>query len=385
MAPSRVASSGARTFAWLAVLAIVASACSIGTSAPSATPVPTARPSAVGPGAATPDPNAAATLTQPGAAYGTLRVFVASETTEQVWVLEGAPAQPFAVVAKIPVGKLPHQMAVSPDGRYVAVNNRLGDSTSIIDPIAMKEIVRIKVGKQPHGITFSPDSKTLFVAHERAPFIMRFEVGTWKPLPTLFVGVPQHVLTIGSQRPDLLLFTVTNTAEADDLRAYDLRTNTITKYKVNDVHDAYYTPDQREIWSSSSGFLMAPSDRMVIYDPDTFAVKQEIHLGADHYPFHSMKENQDGMYFMPDKSLMVLSDHKGPALLWVDYRDRKIVAETKGIGGQPFHTTYDPLGGRILLTTHVDGMVNVIDVATKQVVQKIPVPSCHGIVSVGIP
>ena len=35
--------------------------------------------------------------------------------------------------------------------------------------------------------------------------------------------------------------------------------------------------------------------------------------------------------------------------------------------------------------TNVDGMVNVIDVNTKQVVQKIPVPSCHGIVSVGIP
>jgi len=58
----------------------------------------------------------------------------------------------------------------------------------------MKEIVRIKVGRSPHGITFSPDSKTLFVAHERDPLIMRFEVGTWKPLTPLLVGVPQHVL-----------------------------------------------------------------------------------------------------------------------------------------------------------------------------------------------
>jgi YVTN family beta-propeller protein len=91
------------------------------------------------------------------------------------------------------------------------------------------------------------------------------------------------------------------------------------------------------------------------------------------------------MYVMPDQSLMVLSDHKGPSLLWLDYKSRKIVAETKGIGSQPFHTTYDPLGDRLLLTTNVDGMVNVIDVSTKQVIQKVPVPTCHGIAAVGIP
>jgi YVTN family beta-propeller protein len=374
----------ARSFVWLAVLAIVMSSCAIDAAELPATPAPTVVPSEVAlatqtPADTTPVPAAS------GPSYSKLRVFVASENTEQVWVLEGAPKEKFALVAKIPVGKLPHQMAVSPDGKYVAVNNRLGDSTSIIDPIAMKEIVRIKVGKQPHGITFSPDSKTLFVAHERDSFIMRFEVGTWKPLTPLLVGTPQHVLTIGSKRPNLLLYTVTNSTEPDHLRAYDLTTNQIIHFKVQDVHDAYYTPDQSEIWSSSSGFLDKPSDRMVIYDPDTFAVKEEIHLGANHYPFHTTKENQDGMYFMPDKSIMVLSDHKGPSLLWMDVKSRKIVAETKGIGAQPFHTTYDPLGQRILLTTNVDGMVNVIDVNTKLVVQKVPVPTAHGIASVGIP
>ncbi len=375
----------ARSFVWLAVLAIVMSSCAIDAAELPATPAPTVAPSEVALATATPAAVATATPVPSGPSYSKLRVFVASENTEQVWVLEGAPKEKFALVAKIPVGKLPHQMAVSPDGKYIAVNNRLGDSTSIIDPIAMKEIVRIKVGKQPHGITFSPDSKTLFVAHERDTFIMRFEVGTWKPLAPLLVGTPQHVLTIGSKRPNLLLYTVTNSNEPDHLRAYDLTTNQIIHFKVQDVHDAYYTPDQSEIWSSSSGFIDKPSDRMVIYDPDTFAVKEEIHLGANHYPFHTTKENQDGMYFMADKSIMVVSDHKGPSLLWIDYKSRKIVAETKGIGAQPFHTTYDPLGERILLTTNVDGMVNVIDVNTKQVVQKVPVPTAHGIVSVGIP
>ena len=54
------------------------------------------------------------------------------------------------------------------------------------------------------------------------------------------------------------------------------------------------------------------------------------------------------------------------------------------LGQQPFHSTFDPEGGRLLVTTNVDGMVNVIDVKTRQVVQKVPVTKAHGIVSVGI-
>jgi hypothetical protein len=111
-------------------------------------------------------------------------------------------------------------------------------------------------------------------------------------------------------------------------------------------------------------------------------VKQEIHF-AGRYPFHTLKPMQDGMYRPEDTSIMVLSDHLGPSLLWVDWRERHIVAETK-LGQQPFHSTYDPEGDRMLVTTNVDGMVNVISMKTRQVIQKVPVTKAHGIVSVGI-
>lgn len=369
---------------YLAAFALVLGACGIDAADLPATPSPSPAPAEALP-SVVPSTPAPATVLAKATTYSRLRVFVASENTEQVWVLEAAPGAPFAVIGKIPVGKLPHQMAVSPDGSWVAVNNRLSASTSIIDPLTMKEVVRLKVGNSPHGITFSTDGRTLFVAHERETYIARFEVASWKPLAPLLVGVPQHVLTIGSQRPDQLLFTVTNSNQSDHLRSYDLATGQITKFKVQDVHDAYYTPDQTEIWSSSSGFIGKPSDRMVIYDPDSRTVKEEIHLGPGRYPFHTEKENQDGMYFLPDRSILLLSDHSGPSLLWVDYKARQIVGETRGIGPQPFHTTFDPLGNRLLLTTNVDGMVNIIDVNTRLVVQKVGVPTPHGIASVGIP
>jgi YVTN family beta-propeller protein len=365
-----------RFFAFAIIGTVVVAACaSTAVEAPVVADAPTAHldPSP------TPTPIPAPS---PTPLYSKLRVFVASESTDQVWVLDGKPGEPYALVGKIAVGKLPHQLAVSPDGKWVAVNNRMSNATSVIDPVSMKEVIRLTVGKQPHGITWSADAKTLFVGHERDMYIARFEAGTWKTLPPLMVGVPQHVLTIAPTRPNELWFTLTNTAQSDVLRVYDLETNKITPIGVSDVHDAYFTPDESEVWSSSSGFLTKPSDRMMIYDPSTKTVKAEIHLPGT-YPFHTEKVNQDGVFFLADKSLMLLSDHVGPGLLWVDWKERRVVSETK-LGQQPFHTTYDPEGDRLLTTTNVDGMVNVIDVKTRTVVQKVSVPKAHGIGAVPI-
>src|SRR5438445_9943169 len=263
----------------LAVIAtIVAAACaSAGVSGPAPEilkhrlpPDELARPSA------TPTPVPAPSPIPP--LYAKLRIFVASESTDQVWVLDGKPGEQYAVIGKISVGKLPHQLGVSPDGKWVAVNNRMGNTTSIIDPLSMREVVRLMVGKQPHGITWSPDGKTLFVGHERDMYIARFEAGTWKPLPPLMVGVPQHVLSIAPSRPNELWFTLTNTAQADVLRVYDLETNKVTNIKVRGVHAEYFTAIEIEFLPSYCGFLDKPSDRMVIYDPVTKPVQSEIPL-----------------------------------------------------------------------------------------------------------
>jgi len=370
-----------RVIAFLATSAIVLASCAGASVAP---PAPSSAIPDETIASATPDTIAVAPMPAPSPEirlYQKLRAFVASESTDQVWVMEAAPDSPYKMIAKISVGRMPHKIAVSPDGKYVAVNNRMANTTSIIDPIALKELVRIPVGKQPHGIAFSPDSKMLYVAHERDNYIAAIQTGTWTST-AIMTGVPQHVLTINTGHPNELWFTVTNSTEGDVLRVVDLNTKQITRIKVGDVHDAYFTPDGSEVWSSSSGFLDKPSDRMVIYDPIAKKVKQEIHF-TGRYPFHTLKPLQDGMYAPEDSSIMVLSDHLGPSLLWVDWRERRIVGETK-LGQQPFHSSYDPEGNRMLVTTNVDGMVNVIDMRTRLVVQKVPVTKAHGIVTVGI-
>ena len=316
--------------------------------------------------------------------YGTsrtLRVFVASESSNSLWVFEGGTT--FRVVGRIEVGRMPHNIAISPDGRWIAVANRMGNSVSIVDPIRMVEVQRVQVGRQPHDLTWHPNSKMIFIGHEHETFISRIEAETWRPLAPLMVSVPQHDLAIDASLPNDLFFTVTNSDQVDDLRVYDLVSGKITPFKVQDVHDVFFTPDASELWTTSSGFIGVSSDRIVIEDPVTRTVKQEIHL-AGAYPFHTMKHNRDGFFFPPAGTPMLVTDHNGPGLLFIDPATRSVLSETK-LGPQPFHTTYDPFGDRLLTTTNADSSVRVIDLATRTVVQKLDVPAPHGIVAIGIP
>lgn len=374
------------------VIAIIVSACAQATPPPPATPTPGMADMA---GMAGMDGSAAAPAVAPvpivapataapaakGAAYAALRVFVASESTNSLWILEGGAT--FTVVGRIPVGQMPHNISVSPDGRWVAAANRMGNSVSFIDPVRMIEVARVQVGHTPHDLTWAPDSKLLFVGHEHDTFIARIEAETWRPLAPLMVTAPQHDLAIDASRPNDLFFTITNSDQADHLRVYDLASGKITPFKVQDVHDVFFTPDASELWTTSSGFITVPSDRIVVEDPVTRTVKQELHFPGV-YAFHTMKHNRDGFFFPPAGTPMLLSDHAGAGLLFIDAASRSILSETK-LGPQPFHTTYDPIGKRLLVTTNADSAVRVIDLTSRAVVQKLDVPAPHGIVAIGLP
>lgn len=352
--------------------------------------------SSVGAGAPTPKPSPspdlgtsphADTLTAPSQVAGRrVRFFVASEMTQQVWVLEG---EPLAVVARIQVGKLPHNIGVSPDAKWVAVANRMGSSVSVIDPRELKEIARVNVGKQPHDLVWAPDASMLFVGSEREPFIHRVEAGTWKALPPLSVQVPQHTLAIWKDRPNELWYTATNVETSPHLRVYHLDTNKITPVQVHDVHDIFFTPDGSELWNSSSGFLCKRSDRVIITDALEKKPKQELHFPGS-YPFHSMKQNRDALFFVDQTETMVLSDHQQEALHIVDWRERKIVGTVKlkdpslkvngSCGIEPFHTTYTP--GRYYATSNKDNSLRVIDAKELKVLQRVEITTPHGVVLV---
>jgi YVTN family beta-propeller protein len=79
------------------------------------------------------------------------------------------------VVATIPVGRNPHEAAVSDDGKLAFASNMHGNSISVIDLIAPKELHRVDLPnlRTPHGLHFA-DGKLYFTA-EGNQSIARYE------------------------------------------------------------------------------------------------------------------------------------------------------------------------------------------------------------------
>ncbi len=69
-----------------------------------------------------------------------------------------------AMAGTIPVGKYPHGLRVSPDGREIYVANMRDASVSVIDVATRKEVARIKAGRAPVQVGFTPDGQFAFVS-----------------------------------------------------------------------------------------------------------------------------------------------------------------------------------------------------------------------------
>ena len=72
------------------------------------------------------------------------------------------------VVAKVPVGDEPHNVAVTPDGRWIFVTNYGEDTVSVIDGRTLTPVRKITVGRAPTRAGVTPDGRFLLVNTEKA-------------------------------------------------------------------------------------------------------------------------------------------------------------------------------------------------------------------------
>lgn len=107
------------------------------------------------------------------------RLYVANEDSATLTVLDTKTGQ---VVARIPVGKEPEGVRVSPDGKYTLVTSEGDNAVSVIDTRTLKEVKRVPVGKRPRDAAFTPDSKTAYVSGEFANALYRMHVPEGEPV-----------------------------------------------------------------------------------------------------------------------------------------------------------------------------------------------------------
>lgn len=320
----------------------------------------------------------ATALPSPVGAQETVTLFVTSEKTDTVGVYRGTVPN-LALVREIKVGREPHNLGVSPDGRWAATGDRRSGEVSVIDTHTLTEAVRLKLGRQTHDVAFSPDSRTLFVGHETETFVSVVEVGTWKIRPPLKLGRAQHDLSISSDGRELW-FTVTNRPyKAGDPRVGIVELGT-GKVKLIDTganaHDVTLSPDGTVAWVTNSGFTHIPDARVDWIDTATREPGGSITVGK--YPFHSPKRGRDGNAVPPGAAEMWFSDHGLRSVLAVSLADRKVVA-TVPVGVEPYHVAATP-GGTLFVANHTSNTVTIVDGPRRAVLGTLTVaPRPHGL------
>ncbi len=267
---------------------------------------------------------------------------------------------------RIPTGKEPHHIYLTPDEKSVIVANAGSDSLTFIDP-RTAEVQRVVRGTiDPYQLRFSPDMKWFVTVANRLNHI---DIYRWdgKDL-TLAKRIPS------SKTPShIWIDTKSTTAyatmqDSDELVAVDLASQTL-KWRVKTgamPADVFGTPDDKHLLVGLTG-----SDHVEVYDvtgPQAKLVKK-IPTGEGAHAFRALG---DGRH-------VFVGNRVANTVNKIDYFKLESVAQFKAPGGPDcMEVTAD--GKLLLVSSRWIKKVSVIDIATGQLVRQVKVgKSPHGI------
>ncbi len=290
-------------------------------------------------------------------------IFVLNSLDANVSVIDSTTWQ---VTQRIPTGKEPHHLYLTPDEKSVIVANAGSDSLTFIDP-RTAEVQRVVRGTlDPYQLRFSPDMKWFVTVANRLNHI---DIYRWdgKDL-TLAKRIPS------SKTPShIWIDTKSTTAyatmqDSDELVAVDLATQTL-KWRVKTgamPADVFGTPDDKHLLVGLTG-----SDHVQVYDvtgPQAKLVKS-IPTGEGAHAFRAVG---DGRH-------VFVGNRVANTVNKIDYVSLESVAQLKAPGGPDcMEVTAD--GKLLLVSSRWIKKVSVIDIATGQLVRQVKVgKSPHGI------
>jgi YVTN family beta-propeller protein len=118
-------------------------------------------------------------------AVTTVKAYVVNEDSSDVWVIDVATRQ---VQAKVIVGKLPHAIATSPDGKALYVTNMGSHDITVINAESHATTTMSGTGLTSHEAAVSPDGRFLYVSNPAANSVTVHDVATHTRAATIVVG-----------------------------------------------------------------------------------------------------------------------------------------------------------------------------------------------------
>ncbi|MBT2229767.1 YncE family protein [Nonomuraea sp. NEAU-A123] len=282
------------------------------------------------------------------------------------------------VIATIPVGNSPGDVAITPDGRHGYVVNAGSNTVSVINNVK----ATIPVGNLPSGVAITPDGSRAYVTNTQSDSVSVIDTGSNTVVATISgVQQPQHVAI----SPDGGRAYITGSG----VDVFDTATNTPIDHMgmfIGDPLDVAINPDGSRVYISIPDINDSSSSYVLALDA---ATNSEIaQIPGDDWP--------GSVAITPDSSRAYVTNthdpggggeeggqpEPGPGTVQVINTATNTVTATITVD-TPLDVAITPDGSRAYVTDLSSKSVVVIDTATNSITGTIPLGADPNSVAIG--
>jgi YVTN family beta-propeller protein len=262
------------------------------------------------------------------------------------------------VIASIPVGQNPHEAAVSSDGKLAFSSNMQGNSISVIDLAAQKEIHRVELPnlRAPHGLYFA-EGKLYFTA-EGGHSIARYDPAVNKIDWTHDSGANgTHMIVMTKDLSKIF----TSNMQSDSIGMF-VRAPGEAEYKLASIpvgkgpEAIAISPDGKQVWTATGG-----DAHVAVIDASAGTVLETVHVPT---------QQINRLQFTPDGKRALLSDSGNGDLIVMDTASRKEIKRLK-VGENCEGILIPPDGSRAYVASERNNFVGVIDLKKLELTSRI--------------
>lgn len=295
-------------------------------------------------------------------------IFVLNSLDATISVVD---AVSFKELRRLPTGKEPHHLYLTPDEKSLMVANAQADSMTLVDP-KTGLVQRVMDGiADPYQLRFSPDMKWFITAANRLNHVDIYR-STSRPGGGVDLVLAKRVST-GKTPSHINVDSKSTVAyvtmqDSDELIAIDLITQT-PRWKVpvgKLPADVFLTPDDKQLMIGLTG-----DSYVEVYDitgPKPVLSKR-IKTGEGAHAFRAWG----------DKRHVLLSNRVANTISKIDMQTMSVVATYPAPGGPDCMDLLSD-GKTILVTSRWARKLTFIDTVTQKVIRQIPLGrSPHGV------
>jgi YVTN family beta-propeller protein len=294
-------------------------------------------------------------------------IFVLNSLDASISVID---PRTYTEIRRLPTGKEPHHLYLTPDEKSLIVANALADSLTLIDPVTA-EIQRTIVGiADPYHLRFSPDMRWFVTASNR---LDRIDIYRWLPADAAQPLKLASRVAVAKTPSHLMIDSRSTTVyaslqDSDELVAIDLATQA-QRWKIpvgKMPADLFLTHDDKTLLVALTG-----DEFVAAYDVSGPAPRllKRIRTAAG---AHAFRARGDGRR-------VLVSNRVANSISLIDLPSLEVVDTYPGPGGPD---CMDMLadGKTLLITSRWARKLTVIDTEKKAVVRQVAVGrSPHGV------